>query len=232
MEIPLFLAMTAGELLNTAQLPEKPAWMACHFSPYGTGLSNLPRSLPVGAMLILNDRLPPDWHDPQQAADLLAQIAKELECDSILLDFQRPENEKTASVVEAVLKTAACPVGVSSCYGRGLACPVLLPPIPPYLSLPEALSSWQNQELWLELSFEGTHITVTKEGSRYTSLPHCRPSPDTHREDTLHCHYEITVTQEEITFHLGRTQEDQAALLEEAAKLGVTKAVGLWQEMR
>ena len=230
MEIPLFLAMTAGEMLCAEELPPHPAWMACHFSPYGTGLSNLPQALPEGAMLILNDRFPPDWHDPEQSAQMLVQAAQELKCSCILLDFQRQGHDKTASVVEAVLKKADCPVGVSSCYGDDRSCPVLLPPVPPHLALEEVVSTWKNRELWLEVSPEGTQITVTPQGSRYTALAHYRPGENAHPEERLCCHYEIQVSDEQIDFFLGRTPEDQAALLAQAKELGVRKAVGLWQE--
>ena len=53
--IRLNLAMTAAEL-GAAPLPSHPAWMACHFSPYSTGLTNLPPKLPQDSLLILNDR--------------------------------------------------------------------------------------------------------------------------------------------------------------------------------
>ena len=46
MAITPFLAMTAAEFRKKEDLPDKIAWMACHFSPYGLGLSNLPQRLP------------------------------------------------------------------------------------------------------------------------------------------------------------------------------------------
>ena len=52
MAIRPFLAMTAAEIQGTETLPPKTAWMACHFSPYSTGLSNLPKALPPGLSLI------------------------------------------------------------------------------------------------------------------------------------------------------------------------------------
>jgi hypothetical protein len=60
-----------AEIQNSPHLPERIAWMACHFSAYGKGISNMPTSLPPGAALILNDRMPPFGHDP-------ATVAKEL----------------------------------------------------------------------------------------------------------------------------------------------------------
>lgn len=231
MEIPLFLAMTAGEVLGAEQLPRQLAWMACHFSPYGMGLSNLPDKLPDGTMLILNDRLPPEWHDPVLAAQILVSAAQERKCSCILLDFQRAGNEKTASVVEAVLEMAQCPVGVSHGYAEGRSCPVLIPPVPPHMTLEEHLAPWQGREIWLEVGYVGTEITVTAEGSRYTSLPCCRPDEGTHVEPELGCHYEIEVSETEIRFRLGRTEADLKGLIATGAELGVTRAVGLWQEL-
>ena len=231
MEIPLFLAMTAGEVLGAEQLPRQLAWMACHFSPYGMGLSNLPDKLPDGTMLILNDRLPPEWHDPVLAAETLVSAAQERKCSCILLDFQRAGNEKTASVVEAVLEMAQCPVGVSHGYAEGRSCPVLVPPIPPHLLPEDAVAPWKGRELWLELSSEGTAIRITESGSQYTPLSDYRPAATAHREPELHCHYEITVEEDRILFRLGRTKEDQEALLNTVKSARVTCALGLWQDI-
>ena len=232
MEIPLFLAMTAGEVSCADTLPPRLAWMACHFSPYGTGLSNIPQSLPKGSMLTLNDRIPPDWHDVDLAASTLTEAAKRLECGSILLDFQRLGNEKTASVVEAVLKQADRPVGVSSCYAEGLSCPVLVPPVPPHLTPEEYLKPWQRREIWLEWSLIGTEIEVTAEGSQYTSLPRFVPSEKAHFDEELGCRYDICVEEDRVVFRLGRVPEDMAGLMENAKKYGVMQWVGLWQEAK
>ena len=42
MAIRQYLAMTAAEMTQAGSLPRHAAWMACHFSPYSTGLTNLP----------------------------------------------------------------------------------------------------------------------------------------------------------------------------------------------
>ena len=58
MAIRPFLAMTAAEIRGTETLPPKTAWMACHFSPYSTGLSNLPKALPPGSMICYDREFP------------------------------------------------------------------------------------------------------------------------------------------------------------------------------
>lgn len=231
MEIPLFLAMTAGEVQGQQVLPRPLAWMACHFSCYGTGLSNLPRELPAGSMLMLNDRTPVCGHDPDLVAQRLWDTAQRLDCDSILLDFQRPDCNETPAIIEAILAAPPCPVGVSSLYAQGFHCPVLVPPVPPHIPLDDTLSPWKGRELWLEISTEGTEITVTTEGSHYAPLPFYTPPENAHREPELHCHYEITVSETEIRFRLGRTEADLEGLLSAAKSYGVTKGVGLWLEL-
>lgn len=232
MEIPLFLAMTAAEFRSAEALPAHPVWMACHFSSYGTGLSNIPRGLTPGCMLMLNDRTPICGHDPEDVAKTLCQAADALECDSILLDFQRADCDELTDVVQAVLGRSVRPVGISALYAHSFDCPVLVPPIPPQIIPKEALSVWQGREIWLELSTEGTEIIVTEEGSRYTPLPGFIPHAQAHPEAELCCHYEIQVEEGCIHFHLGRTNEDQAALIGIAKACGTTKALALWQEMK
>ena len=232
MEIPLFLAMTAAEFRIAAEIPAHPAWMACHFSAYGTGISNLPRELPAGAMLMLNDRTPICGHDPEDVAKPLCDTAQRLECDSIVLDFQREGQEELTDVIRAVLDRAHCPVGVSAPYAEGFDCPVLVPPIDPHISPQEALAPWEGRELWLELSTEGTQIAVTEAGSRYTPLTHYLPGEGAHYEPLLHCHYEIIVEENRIFFNLGRTEEDRETLQNAVKALGVTRTVALWQEVQ
>lgn len=231
MEIPVFLAMTAGEVLAAEALPQRLAWMACHFSAYGTGLSNLPKNLPAGSMLMLNDRTPICGHDPALVAKTLCEAAERFHCDSILLDFQREGCEEAGKIIEAVLQRASCPVGISALYAKDHNCPVLVPPVAPHVPVAEALVPWTDREIWLELATEGTQITITTKGSQYTSLPFFEPGETAHKEETLHCHYEITVEEDRIVFQLGRTEEALAALLEESKQHGVTRAVGLWQEL-
>ena len=75
MVLPLYLAMTGREILAAQSAASRCAYMACHFSPYSQGLTNLPTSLPPSSMLILNDRTPICGHDPQRICGELAQMA-------------------------------------------------------------------------------------------------------------------------------------------------------------
>lgn len=203
--------------------------MACHFSPYGTGLTNLPPALPKGSMLILNDRTPIHGHDPVRIADTLAQVISEQSVEALLLDFQRPGCEE-ALTIAAALTGLPCCVAVTDLYARDLQCPVFLPPVPLRIPLEEHLAPWHGRQVWLDMTLEGEAVTVDKSGSRSAPLP-----PGSHPECPLQdgqlaCHYRIDADPQQALFTLRRTEADLRQLLEQATSLGVTRAVGLYQE--
>lgn len=232
MEIERYLAMTAAEIANSAVLPPKIAWMACHFSPYGTGLSNLPEHLPEGSLLILNDRTPWWNHDSDLIGAQLEERIARLSCRGLLLDFQRPGVPEVKELTSLLTGRLACPVGVSEPYAPGLSCPVFLPPVPLQQPVEEYLAPWQGREIWLELALNAEEILLTANGSTTTALPFCQRRPDDHRDDALHCHYSVHLSDDSARFTLHRTREDLDDLLEAAAPFGITTAVGLWQELK
>ena len=230
MALPLYLAMTAAEIAACDAFPQPMGWMACHFSPYGTGLSNCPASLPREAMLIVNDRTPIAGHDGTLIAEQLASLVEKLEADSVLLDFQRENCPETATAAKIIIDALPCPTAISAVYAAGLNCPVLLPPPPPDTPLADHLGKWDGRELWLEAALTAAEITVTAEGSIYRELS------SVHTEggfchQALCCHYRAEEAENALRFTLWRTPEDLAALLKEAEGLGVTRAVGLYQEL-
>ena len=230
MAIPLFLATTGHEISKIRELPPNIAWMACHFSPYGTGLTNLPPALPPGSMVIVNDRIPVCGHDPVLITRQLSDLVDASGCHSILLDFQRPDEPQTAAIVEALVHALPCPVGASAPYAQGLDCPVFLPPVPAHILLNDYLRPWQNRPVWLEAALNAVTVTVSAEGTTVsTSVPDF--SKQIHHDRDLHCHYSITTLQEQIQFHLFRTPEDLLSLLSVAEHLSVTQAIGLYQEL-
>ena len=129
MALPIYLAMTPWEMAHR-ELPPRCGWMACHFSPYGQGLSNIPTSLPADSLLIVNDRIPPWGHDPGLMASQLQQVMDSLAPRGILLDFQRPHNEETAQIAKA-FTALPCPVTVTQTYAHDCDAGVFLPPVPP-----------------------------------------------------------------------------------------------------
>lgn len=229
MALPLYLALTAAEFQNCSSLPEHAAWMACHYSPYGLGLSNIPKDLPQGSMLILNDRTPPCRHDPELIARQLGEIAERFQCGGVLLDFQRPDMAENAAVARAVTDALPCPVGVSKLYANGLSCPVFLPPVPHHIPIEKYLSSWTGREIWLDAAPDCQVITVTEDGATFVSAS--PPAGSGLKDDDLFCHYTLEISDDRIRFTLFRTDDDLAELLTSAGMLGVTRAIGLWQEL-
>lgn len=223
--------MTAGEFPAASTVDATPAWMAGHFSCYGTGLSNLPGSLPDGAMLIINDRTPPAGHDPAHICEQLSAFAGICRPGCVLLDFQRPGNPETAAIAKAVAAALPCPVSVSEAYVGELSCPVFLSAPPPDCPLGQWLQPWDGREIWLEAALEQLDIAVTGAGSQVTALPLTDVPEDCFPEKALHCRYRVQLEEQRAVFHLYRTKEDLSALLQQAQGLGVTRAVGLYQQL-
>ena len=230
MAIAPFLAMTAAEMLTASSLPPKIAWMAYHFSPYGQGLSNLPKELPPGSLLMVDDITPPHGHDPVLITEQLTKCAESLQCCGILLDFQRQGCEETQAIAKYLTSALPCPTAVSECYAQELDCGVFLSPMPPSVPLETYLSSWKGREIWLELGTDGEIITLTEKGAEASLLPYPDSEITGFAEERLHCHYKIETNEKSAGFTLWRTQEDWAQLLEEAEALGITGTVGLYQE--
>jgi hypothetical protein len=230
MALPFYLAMTAGELQEKESLPRHLAYMACHFSPYGTGLTNFPKELPADSILIVNDRTPLRGHDPELIVRQLTDMAESRNLRGILLDLQRPGYKEAAELAAYLVKRLPCPVIVSEAYAADLSCPIFLSPCPPDVALAEYIQPWHNREIWLETAMDGLELTLTESGVARTSLPypeaHCREFGD----GTLHCHYHMELESNTARFTLRRTREDINTLLTEAENLGITAAVGLWQE--
>ena len=231
MALPVYLAMTAAEIELCEAMPERIAWMACHFSPYGLGLSNIPRQLPQGSLLILNDRTPVQEHDPDLVAWQLAESVENLGLEGVLLDFQRPENPQTEAIVRAVTQTLPCPVAVTEGYAQGVSCPVFLEAPRSYHRLKDRIRHWEGRELWLDASYSSGCVTVTESGSQYAPSPDFPDHLPILREETLHCSYCVQKAEDTIIYYFRRTHDDLLALLDDAAELGITKAVGLYQEL-
>ena len=228
MEIPLYLAMTAGEFSAGTPLPPNIAWMACHFSSSGEGLSNIPSRLPARSLLILDDSIPIANHRAEIVAEQLSRAVETLKPDGILLDFQRPEIARTEALVTEILSAIPCPVGVSHHYAKKLSCPIFLPPLPAHQTPEDYLSPYAGREVWLEVAPVWETVTVTESGSRYCPADPLPPGP--HRDEALYCHYGARVLEDKIIFSLCRTREDIEKMLG-CKNPGLTRAIGLYQEL-
>lgn len=182
-------------------------------------------------MIILNDRTPVQGHDPGLIVSQLKELASLLQPACFLLDLQRPGNPETAAIAEAVVRELSCPVGVTEAYAQGLDCPVFLAPPPLDRPLGDYLEPWKHREVWLETALNGLSITVTEAGTQYEDCSFAEATEHSFAEDSLLCHYHITVSDTQARFHLYRTGSDLTALLQAAEVLGVTRAVGLYQEL-
>lgn len=231
MAIRPFLAMTAAEMHNCTAFPSRIAWMACHFSPGGSGLSNLPPALPEDALLIVNDSTPIHGHDPEEITRQLIRCIRDRESACIVLDFQRPDHPETAELVKYLSHTLPVSPVVSEFYAVESDGPVLLSPLPLSVPLEQYLSGWKNREIWLDLGCWGEVLTLTEAGCESTPLPPWDLPEQGFPEEKLHCHYQIHSTEQSAEFVLWRTEADLFTLLEESEALGVANAVGLFQEL-
>lgn len=232
MGCPHYLAKTGMEFRCEDGDAGPAAWMACHFSPYGTGLSNLPRTLPPDSLLMVDDITPIHGHDFMFIGEQLKACVEALKCRGVLLDFQRPGYSECEKLANHLFEVLPCPVAVSSLYGKDFPGPVLLPPLPFCSSLEAYLDGWKGREVWLETALDGEAVTLTESGAAISPLPRFSPAENGFEEESLHCHYKVAVFEDRITFTLWRTGKDSEGLLEEAKTLGVTLALGLYQEWR
>ena len=230
MIIPCYLALTAAEFANTDTLPENCAYMACHFSCYGDGLSNLPESLPSGAILILNDRTPIYRHDPKRILSQLEAFVAENDLSGILLDFQRPGVPLTGEVARTLTQSLHCPVAVTPAYGKGLSCPLFLPPPPLHIPLKDHIAPYGDRELWLELAPETMRYIVGKENCVTEEMDH-PPLPEPYlTEKASFCRYHIKIKEDRAEFILQRTESELRDML--LAECSISRAVGLYQQLK
>ncbi len=229
MAIPLYFAMTAAEISSCTAFPTHVAWMACHFSSSGKGLSNLPETLSAGSMLILDDSFPPNGHDPALVSKQLHEVAHSLQCDCILLDFQRPQHKETTALVSQIIRDPPCPVGISSAYAHPHL-PVLLPPVPLDTPIDDYIFPWKSQEIWLEIAPDATRFRVDPQRCTKTSLLCSKTGP--WWDEALTCHYSTDLHHDYIDFTLSRSGHAIQRLLEKAEALGIAKTVALWQELQ
>ena len=231
MALPMFLAMTAAEMSGSPSLPGQIAWFSCHFSPYTQGITNLPDSLPAGSMLILDDRFPCQGHSGSLVAGQLEEVIQRLGCGSLLLDLQRPGNPEAEAVVERILETVSCPTALSEAYARDHDCPVFLSPALLHVPLETHTAPWAGREIWLEAALCQEEILLTEAGVQYLPRFPMDSPKGGFFDDTLCCRYRIETTEDHIRFHLFDTRESLDTKLKKAHSLGITRAVGLYQEL-
>ena len=231
MVLPLYLALTAADF-SVLPSPSFPcAYMACHFSPYSEGLSGIPESLPKKAMLILNDRMACAGHSPDLAAGQLADAVSRLSCESVLLDFQRPPEPESLALVKTIIKKLPCPAAVTEGFAEPFDCPVFLSPAPLHIPLDQHMAPWSNREIWLEAALCQEEVLITGKGMACNPIFPTEQLEGGFYDEALRCCYRTQITGESINFTLFDTPESLEKKLELATELGVSRAVGLWQEL-
>lgn len=211
MVLPLYLAMTAAEMACTDTPPR-------YFGVFDAA------HLPPGAMGILTDRIP--FQDPLKTAEAV----RELNCGSVLLDFARKPDAGSRMVADALFQALPCPVAAPPAFAGDSDCAVFLPPCPLHVPLAEYLRPWQNRDIWLDITLQQQTVTVTPRGTVYSpAVPADRQ--DGVFDEILMCRCITEVAEDMVRFILFDTPETLKIKLEEAAKRGVTRAVGLYQEL-
>ena len=232
MILPLYLAMTAGEFANCKSLPDKVAWMGCHFSSRDLGLSNMPQWLPEGSLLMVDDWMPIGGHDPHLIGRQLQETVVKFHCKGIILDFQRPGSEETMALCRYLSEAIPCPVAVSHWYAEGLDCPVFLSALPLRKRLAEHLSPWLGRPIWMEATLDAEEAVVTEDGCQI--LPGCLdplPAP-WHKDESLYCRYHWEKKDQAAQFLVQRQKEDLTAMLDSATGQDLELAVGLYQQLK
>lgn len=228
MDLPFYLAMTPGEFQAAKTLPQHVGWMSCHFSLFTSGLSNFPRELPQGSLLIFDDSSPMAGHDIGRIYDELEEFLTKNPADGLLMDFQRAPTEDVLKLVKRLCKLPF-PVAVTEGYGAELSCAIFLPPCPGYVPLEEYIEKYKGRDIWLEVACSTHTLTLTEDGCQIEDNTSQELFP--HKEEKLCCHYDIQLENGKALFYLKRTKDDVRSLLEQAELLGIRKAVGLYQEL-
>ena len=181
---------------------------------------------------MLDDRYPCQGHSANLAAQQLEAAVTRSECDSLLLDFQRPPEPESEAFIRHLVASLPCPVALSEPYAHLGQGPVFLSPCPLHRTLDTHLTPWQGREIWLEAALCQEDLVITAEGT--AAVPQFPPEGRMGGffSEELCCRYHIITEPERITFTLFDTPDSLEKKLKKAHSLGVTRAVGLYQELK
>lgn len=203
-------------------MPQNSAW----FYDKMQETSGIPPNLPPNSIIVLHDQ-EYTAYDPDKVASFVSQY----DCSGVLLDLQKINSHSSNLLIEA-LDQLHVPFCVSASYAQNDARAVFIPPVPLTIPLAQYIAPWRGRTIWLELALDGQLVTVTPDSSTERYLPAVKYPSEGRHDQHLHCHYEIKLTEQAAIFTLWRTKEDIDELLIEADQLGISLAIGLWQELK
>ncbi len=214
-----YLAVTEKEIQNASG---PVAWMACRFAKKHPGLENLPPRLPEGSLIIVDDLQPISGHSPARIRQQLESLCKTQRPTGILLDLQRRKTPQAMQMVKVLLQIQDVPVALTAEYARDCNCPVLLT-APMHIKLQQVLAPWKGQEVWLDIPMG--QMTLRQGKPAEETVP---PQNHYQWDRFLCCGYAKTG---QDTYTLCRNRAMLPKILEEAARLGISKALVLASEI-
>ncbi len=189
----IYVVMTGKEIRDCGKLPEKIAYLGCHFG--GNGLVGLPDGLPEGSMLLIDDRVVPQESDIESA---LAQLKPLLpKFSGIYLDFQREETPKEAA--NLLVEKLPFPVGVPKRFGIGI-------PVLPPRQLNLLPGDYYHPGCWTEAAMTAWELTVTKDGCSKKEVPRKKDFSG-HYSEILYCSYSVEMDEEKAVFVMQNNRE-------------------------
>lgn len=202
MVLPLYLAMSALEF--------RPIPHGAFLMLEGTEVP------PQGVLPVITDHFPLE-------GQVLRRVCQGRE--AVLLDFEHPPTQEIRAALQGLPCPCAAPPGY---FDDG---PVFLPPAPLITPLEAYLAPFQGREIWLEAALQQQTITVTAQGVAITPPSPSRDLTGGFYEQNLRCRFIQNFSEERAVFTLFDTPETLMKKLDDAAALGVTRAVGLYQEL-
>lgn len=228
MVIAHYLALSAADFRGCSPLPPHIAWLSCRFSPYGSGLINLPKQLPPDSLCILEDSTPMAAHSIPNISAALSVLLSENRCRGLILDFQRQENAREHQLAAELSKVLPVPVAAPPEFASQ-DCILFLPPAPPETPLQTYLKPWHGRRVWLDTAPNACTLVLSEAGCR---IDRNRPFPGgkSFLDSATASRYHIALTNGCAEISLCRDAQTLPVFLEQAGALGVELAVGLWQE--
>ena len=94
------------------------------------------------------------------------------------------------------------------------------------------VTPWAGRELWLEAVTDIRTAVITESGCTRQAAAPPRADAVWFEDPAFHCRYCWHADDRQAVFTLERTAKHIPSLLEEAEKLGITRAVGLYQQYK